>query len=335
MRRRETGEIILLSQQEVQVAMTSAQMDIVFTWVDDRFDGYADTMQGYMDDVRDTNPNRTRDNLDLLKYALRSVEENLPEFRRVYLLSCRPQVPDWMRQDHPDLRLVHHDEIMDPAILPTYNSFAIVSHLHLLPDLSETFLYLEDDMLIRRRGLLDALHRSGMPLSLFKAAKTRRLDELDTAKDSPWNLAMGTANAALAREFADRPRQYTIHGPRLFHKAAFADMVERFSPEITDTRASRFRSGTNVPSEYLYPHYAVEQGEAVAGTQAEAKAVGGYASLENFAPWTWWQLQLLKWRDPFVATLNDSFEHNPNPRVEKMVRNWLETSFPVPSRFER
>ena len=44
-------------------------IDVVYTWVDDTFPGYRDLLDGYAGTSHDLNPNRTRDNLDLLKYG--------------------------------------------------------------------------------------------------------------------------------------------------------------------------------------------------------------------------------------------------------------------------
>ncbi|WP_204112468.1 stealth conserved region 3 domain-containing protein [Shimia biformata] len=315
--------------------MTKAPVDAVFTWVDDRFPGYADQLAAYAGTRHDTNPNRTRDNLDLIRYALRSLEVNLPEVRRVYLVSCRPQVPRWLKADHPDIEVVHHDQIMSPALLPTFNSFSIVSHLHLLPGLAEQFIYVEDDMLFLRRGAFDAMWRDGVPLSHFTRKRVRQLEVLDKTKESPWNLALAETCVALARRGMSADRHHVIHGPRLIEKAVWARMIDTFGDEFAVTRASRFRSAGNIPPEFLYPHYAVEQGAAITATRGETRRFEGYVSLENFAPWTWAQLRMLDRKSPFTATLNDSFENNPNPRVERMVKAWLDARFPTPSRFER
>ena len=73
--------------------MLQEPIDIVYTWVDDSFPGYLDELNRYTDTAHDTNPNRTRDNLDVIRYSLRSVARHAPWVRRIYLLTCRPQVP--------------------------------------------------------------------------------------------------------------------------------------------------------------------------------------------------------------------------------------------------
>lgn len=315
---------------------TSGSIDVVYTWVDDTFPGYKDQLRAYVADVRDTNPNRTRDNLDLLKYSLRSLAANAPFVRRIYILTCRPQVPEWLDTSHPQIRMVHHDEVMQAEILPTFNSFAIVSHLHLLPGLSERFLYLEDDMLVARAlSVDDLLSKGGRPLVFTRASRTKSRDELDPASASPWNLALATANAALERDFGTTRHSYMIHGPCLIDRALFQAMIDRFPEEFAATRASRFRADGNVPGEYLYPHYLLATGAGAVASRAESRRMEGYASVENLLAWTWLQLKMLEWRKPQTITLNDSFGDYPNPRVVRLMRRTLNRWFPTPSPYEK
>lgn len=313
-----------------------SEMDAVYTWVDDTFPGYAETLREYASDKRDLNPNRTRDNLDLLKYSLRSLEKNAPFVRRVHLLTCRPQVPDWLNADHPDLRLVHHDAVMDPAILPTFNSFAIVSHLAKLPELSGRFLYFEDDMLaFTPFQPEDFVNADGLPRIFAKDHDAPVHERLNPETESPWNLALATANAALDRSYSKKRRKFLAHGPRLIDRALFEEMCATFPAEIEATRGSRFRANGNVPPEYLYPQFLLETKRAELATAAQTRRMTGYASLENILPWTWFQLTRLERRRPATVTLNDSFNNRPNPRVVAYVRRTLERWFPAPSRFEK
>ncbi len=308
--------------------------DVVYTWVDDTFAGYAQEVARYSGKLRDLDPNRTRDNLDLLRYSLRSLR-HMPELGHVHLLTCRPQVPAWLNTDHPGLTVHHHDQVMDPAHVPTFNSFCIVSHLHLLPGLSDRFLYLEDDMVLMRPGVLPALVDSGgQGVAHFTRRKALNFDALKP-DDSPWNNALANANRALDTRYGARQRFHAIHGPRLIDKSHFAKVMERFAPEIAATRASRFRGNDNVPPEYLYPQAAVEDGHLRMASPAEVRGLEGYVAVENFLPWTWLQLALMTGRAHVTATFNDNFGARPNPRVVRYMRRWLDRRFPDASPYER
>ncbi|MDJ0630313.1 MAG: stealth conserved region 3 domain-containing protein [Rhodobacter sp.] len=310
-------------------------VDLVYTWVDDGFPGYLDLLNRYVADRRDTNPNRTRDNLDIIRYSLRSVARNLPGIRRIYFVSMRPQVPDWLNLDHPRLQVVHHDRIMDPAILPTFNSFCIVSHLHLLPGLSRRFLYVEDDMLVMTPRYHDSLFApDGRPYVHLKPMTVVPSDRLDPATESPWNLALANADAALSGRFGAGPRNHVIHGPQIMDRDVCAEMAEAFADLIAATRAARFRGGDNVPPEFLARHLALETGAAVRAPWSLSRRVQGYVSVENLLPWTWAQLARVKARRTQTVTLNDSFGRAPNPRVVALVRRQLQAWFPEPCPFE-
>ena len=64
--------------------------------------------------------------------------------------------------DHSCIRVVPHSEIFpDTGDLPTFNSHAIEACLHRIPDLSENFLYFNDDVFLGRPRRKDlALPRS-------------------------------------------------------------------------------------------------------------------------------------------------------------------------------
>lgn len=312
-----------------------APIDVVYTWVDDRFPGYLDLLNRHASDKRDLNPNRTRDNLELLRFSLRSVARHLPWVRRIHLLTCRPQVPGWLDPQHPRLRLVHHDAVIAPRHLPTFSSFAIVSHLHLLPDLSRQFLYFEDDFLANSDALLPALRaEDGRPIVNLSHRRILPAEKLNPETSSPWNLALANSDAHLSQRFGPGPRRQVIHGPQLFDRDVMAEGIATYPEVFEATRAAKFRSAEGVPPEVFLPNFMIETGQAVLAEDRAAARAEGYASLENFLPWTWAQLKRIDLRRPLSIALNDSFEARPNPRVERLVRAWLRRKFPTPAPWE-
>ena len=312
------------------------RLDLAYTWVDDTFPGYRDALLSYAKSAHDRNPNRTRDNLQLLRFSLRSVERYAPWVNRIYLLTCRPQVPAWIDRDHPRLVIVHHDEIMASQYLPTFNSFAIVSHVHLLPGISRRFLYLEDDMLfLNRVAPTDFMTEDGRIRVFRRRRKTPRIESLDPVKSSPWNLALARVNELLDARYGPKPRYDVNHSPLLIDRDDWTDMLEMWSQEVERTRQSRFRAAGNIAPEYLYPHAMVELGRGVFAPISGLLSEMAYAGLENFYPLTFYQLLRLGLSRPKACTLNDNFDQFPNPSVERMVRRTLLKWFPTRSSFER
>ena len=79
-----------------------------------------------------------------LKYSLRSLEKYAPWINKVYIVT-NGQIPKWLNLDNPRVKIVTHDQIMPKYALPTFNSMAIEANLAHIPDLSEKFLYSNDD----------------------------------------------------------------------------------------------------------------------------------------------------------------------------------------------
>jgi hypothetical protein len=74
------------------------------------------------------------------------------QLRKVFIVVADGiSFPSWLNVNNPRLRIVRHSEIFSSSkLLPTFNSHAIESRLHMISDLAERFIYLNDDMFINR-----------------------------------------------------------------------------------------------------------------------------------------------------------------------------------------
>jgi hypothetical protein len=121
-------------------------IDAVYTWVDDsdpswleRRDATRTAVSGTVDDS--TSHHRYA-NRDELKYSLRSIALYAEWFERVCVVTDR-QTPRWADSS---LEIVDHRDILPRDALATFNSHAIETGLHRVPDLSEHYIYLNDDV---------------------------------------------------------------------------------------------------------------------------------------------------------------------------------------------
>jgi len=74
------------------------------------------------------------------------VEQFAPWVRKIHFVTCG-QKPEWLNADHPKLSLVNHSDYIPQQFLPTFNSSLIEIYLHRIPDLTEHFVYFNDDFL--------------------------------------------------------------------------------------------------------------------------------------------------------------------------------------------
>lgn len=308
------------------------RVDAVYAWVDGAWPGYAEEVARYAGRPVDRNPNRYRDNLDLLKYSLRSLETFAPWIERVHILTARPQAPRWLNRAAPGLQLVHHDQLFEKRHLPTFSSFAIETHLFLLPDVSERFLYINDDMLLGRDLTpADFMTREGkarIHLEWNKSVATR-------SDGHPWRAAIGFANELLDAAFGPaRSRPLVRHAPVLMEVERWRDLATRWPAPLEATRAGKFRSGDTFAPEHLYPYFCLQTGQAVPVPLVESYRKAAYVGLDNQRLLVGLQLALVRRLRPVFLTLNDNFGDKPSEAVVNDVRRFLDSWFPRPSRFE-
>ena len=146
---------------------SNEDIDAVFTWVDPlekvwRHQKHA-LVSGFanMPDHSDLSDERRFNNGNYpeaeLCASLDLLQINMPWIRHVWILTARPQQPACT---HPQMRIVHHDEVGLPA---TFNSNSIETSVHKIPGLSARFVYLNDDVYVLRP----------MPASAFFSADGR------------------------------------------------------------------------------------------------------------------------------------------------------------------
>ena len=133
-------------------------IDIVYLWVDGndkkwqkekdkwykKITGKIPTYKSAADDER------FRDNGEL-KYSLRSVAECAPWVNHIYIITGFNQVPKWLNTNNPKITIVPHEQIMPKKALPTFNATAIEMCIPNIPNLSEKFLLLNDDMFFNKK----------------------------------------------------------------------------------------------------------------------------------------------------------------------------------------
>lgn len=315
---------------------TDEKIDLVYTWVDDQFEGYQSLLNKYSKNKHDTNPNRTRDNLQILKYSLRSVADFLPWINNIYIVSCRPQIPEWLNTDHPQIKIVHHDEIMSTDLLPTFNSFSIVSHLHHIRGLSERFLYYEDDYLVARPFTLSSfISENNKPLFYPQRGYSSSPKNMNKQRLSPWNRAVANANDILNQAYGEEKRHKCEHMPLLIDRSRWTDMIEKWSEHVEFTRKSKFRETGNVPLEYLYPYYMLNEDKGEFVEYSKSLALSGYMGLENIPFYNDYMLNRLNKKNPIVITLNDNFGLKPRAKVVSSMRRYLESKYSVISKYEK
>ena len=124
---------------------TSEKIDIVIPWVDGSDPNWQKEKQKYANkEIEEGNhPARFR-NWNHLKYVLRSIEKNMPWVNHIYLVTAN-QRPDWLKPNEK-LSLIYHKDFIPKQYLPTFSSHVIELNVHRIPNLSNQFIYFNDDI---------------------------------------------------------------------------------------------------------------------------------------------------------------------------------------------
>ena len=147
---------INMASMENHLYTDTSGIDVVFTWVDNNDLKWREKYQAHLSNSDTTKfalysqDSARFENHNELYYSLHSVENFLPWARKIYIVTDN-QTPSWFKQsEHPKVTIIDHTAIIDSQYLPTFNSHVIEAHLHNIPDLSEQFIYFNDDVFVAR-----------------------------------------------------------------------------------------------------------------------------------------------------------------------------------------
>lgn len=265
-----------------------SDVDIVILWVDGADPDWIASFNKFSMDkkILDT---RYKD-WDTIKYVFRGIEKFMPWVRKIHFVTCG-QKPNWMVSNHPKLNFVFHSDIfLTKDILPVFNSSSIELNFERIPDLSEKFIYFNDDTLILRPAdesrffvdnqpvdfLIESLPRRGR---LYN--KIRKPDSWSSMINNCIDLINGhfyKNDYAMMRKEHRYSNRYKLihrisnlffsiedkylafkhyHHPQPYLKKTIINVNKKFSDAVNDTIESKFRNSKNISQAlYRYSHLA-------------------------------------------------------------------------------
>lgn len=250
------------------------EIDFVVTWVDmddpawkEEFSKYSKNKDNEKNGVTEA---RFRD-YGFLKYWFRGIEKFAPWVRKIHFVTCG-QHPDWLDINNPKINLVNHKDIIPGQYLPTYNSVVIERFMHLIPGLSDKFVYFNDDFYIIRPISPERFFKNGLPCDIaaflynpswsqwYKTLNNnikiinRCFDKKEVMKRdhdkwfdksyglrARWNYFLLPYNKFITLR--------TPHNAQPYLKKTFNEVWEAAGEELLKTSSNRFRSVTDLTPE--------------------------------------------------------------------------------------
>ena len=234
------------------------KIDLVYLWVDGSDENWAKTKAEMLSKQNNTELNkdainscRFQDNNELL-YSLRSVEKNLPWINHIYIVTAN-QTPKWLDTSNPKITMVSHNEIMEDFSLPTFNACSIESYLTKIPNLSEYFIYANDDMFFWNKTEPELFFDENNNPIYQMGAKI-----LNKKYRHLYGSAIFKAHKLIKEKFNKTIGYFPHHGVDAYRKSYIDECIEIFKEEFTITRHNHFRDFSDL-QRTIFAYYAIAE----------------------------------------------------------------------------
>lgn len=153
--------------------MKKETIDVIVTWVDGKDPAWLKERSKYTSSKESSSEKYFRD-WDTLRYLFRSFEYFMPWINKIHFVTYG-HLPSWMNTASEKLHIVKHSDFFEKTdYLPVFNSSAIEANLHLIPNLSDKFIYFNDDMLVLKPLEIERYFVNGKPLDFIHQGIPRR-----------------------------------------------------------------------------------------------------------------------------------------------------------------
>lgn len=246
------------------------KIDIVIVWVDGSDREWMDKKTFWQEEYGIINNTEERyRNWDNLQCLFRGIEKYATWVNHVFLVTDK-QSPEWLDENYKKITLVDHTEIIEDRYLPTFNSQAIELNLHKINQLSENFIYFNDDMFIIDETFKTDFFENGIPmdsgiLNINVPIKNQPIYQFNfnnlslinhefsksqAIKEKPFNWFTFKYGKQLIKNIILLPwNQFTgFNEPHLcapYNKETFNIVWKKYDEELLKTTKSKFRENHN------------------------------------------------------------------------------------------
>ncbi len=233
----------------------------------------------------DSSDLRFRNDFDFLKYWFRGIEKFAPWVNQIFFVTAG-HLPDWLNLQHPKLKIIRHSDFIPQEFLPTFNSHTIENNLHRIAELSEDFVYFNDDFYLLRKTRPEDFFKEGqyqgktqlLPRAFFAenilinnpsrdifpyiqmnnmALINQTYDKRNfykTHRTKAFNIKYGVLNLRnlLLQPWREFSLLYDPHCAIAYKKSTFQAVWQKHNKELTETSLRRFRSDRDVSHLVFY-----------------------------------------------------------------------------------
>lgn len=264
--------------------MQDIKIDLVYLWVDGNDKEWREKKRLWETKlgVSNTNPQinddvRFRDNEEL-KYSLRSVQMHAPWINKIFIVTDN-QIPNWLDLNHPKIKIVNHKSILPQRALPTFNSRAIETSIINIPELSEYFLYANDDMFFANPvSPDDFFDEKRKPIIRLRK---QYWSEEELSANLYLQSTIYTAKAFASKYSTPFMSYEPAHCIDAYRKSYFSECKQIFEEEFSRTMMSKFRQKDTV-QRFIVSLYMISQKGCQVIENPEVYTQNFHETIENF-----------------------------------------------------
>lgn len=263
--------------------MENNKIDFVIIWVDGNDKNWQKEKSKYSSNKNADSRNIRYRDWENLRYLFRGIEKYASWVNKIYFVTCG-HYPEWLNKNNPKLVCVKHSDYMPKEYLPTFSSHPIELNLHRIPNLSEKFVYFNDDTFIVNNLKPTDFFRNGLPCDMAVMNPVTARDDiyvsvvnnvvsilnkdfnkkeivknnlnkylnvkygkynLRTLLTLPWNRIMGF---------------YETHNANAYLKSTYEDVWEKEYDILNETSTHKFRSSQDV-NQYIFKYWQFCEGK--------------------------------------------------------------------------
>lgn len=334
-------------------------IDFVISWVDGNDTKWKQEKSRYDTISQDTcsktdnREERYRD-WNNLQYFFRGVEKFAPWVRKVHFVTWG-HLPVWLDTSYSKLHIVRHEDYIPKKYLPTFNSHTIEWNLHRIENLSENFVYFNDDMFLLQELKPTDFFQNGKPVDMLALQPdvanvddttmpyiylnnamllAKYFNKKKNMRKQPWAyFHVGYPPQYFCYNLLETvfPRFtgfYTVHGPSPLKKSTYQTLW-RIEPKLLDNVCShKFRQKDDV-NQYVLREYQKLSGNFV---PRDIQKLSGYYEVSNQNDML---VKAILEQKRKIICLNDANHEINFKRTQRQINGALQQVFPRKSLFER
>ena len=315
------------------------KIDFVITWLDSSDKKWQNDFNKYS--TKKISESRYRD-WDFLKYWFRSIEQNAPWVNKIYFVTYG-HVPKWLNINNEKLVIVNHEDYIPSKYLPTFNSCVLEINFNNIKDLSNKFVYFNDDMFLNDIVTQEDFFVDGKPLDNMNVEKQffygknsskinyncgKIINNYFNIKEAKKRFSIKDY-IKIVLSFTNKPINVltSTHMPTSFLKKTFDELWNKESKKLLDINKNKFRTNNDV-SQWLFEYWQIASDNYVERSQKDYKYYDiNDLSIDDICN------DILNKKSKFIC-MNDGEATNNYIEYKKKIIDALENRYNSKSSFE-